>query len=181
MWTSSHHEHATAAQEAAPGRANVTLQAWLLFGCNAGVIMIARDDGWHEEGAVLKATGEFRISGGHEETYTDRNPGRLTRAGGSQEFSGGIDGVGRIEWLMCYRGDRTAEFVGLQEIEGAVDGRRGSFVLTSVGSHDGVHSTGTWTVVSGTGKGDLAGIVGNGRWKAGPGPRATFELTYEVG
>jgi hypothetical protein len=33
----------------------------------------------------------------------------------------------------------------------------------------------------GTGKGDLSGIVGSGRWKAGPGARATFELTYEVG
>jgi hypothetical protein len=40
---------------------------------------------------------------------------------------------------------------------------------------------GTWTVVPETGKGDLTGIVGNGRWKAGPGPQATFELTYQVG
>ncbi|MEX1169208.1 MAG: DUF3224 domain-containing protein [Chloroflexota bacterium] len=128
---------------------------------------------------VRKATGEFRITGGHEETYSDRNPGRLTRAGGRQAFSGGIDGVGRIEWLMCYRSDRTADFVGLQEVDGTVDGRRGTFVLTSVGSHDGVLSRGTWTVVAGTGKGELSGIVGNGRWKAGPGPQATFELTYE--
>ena len=133
----------------------------------------------HEVREVLKATGEFKITGGHEEMYSDRNPGRLTRAGGTQAFSGGIDGVGRIEWLMCYRPDRTADFVGLQEVDGAVDGRRGTFVLTSVGSHDGVLSRGTWTVVAGTGKGELSGIVGNGRWKAGPGPRATFELTYE--
>lgn len=128
---------------------------------------------------MLKATGEFRITGGREETYSDRNPGRLTRAGGTQAFSGGIDGVGRIEWLMCYRPDRTADFVGLQEVDGALDGRHGTFVLTSVGSHDGVLSRGTWTVVAGTGKGELSGIVGNGRWKAGPGPQATFELTYE--
>jgi hypothetical protein len=81
---------------------------------------------------------------------------------------------------MCYRGDRTAEFVGIQEIEGAVEGRQGSFVLTSAGSHDGVHSKGIWTVVAGTGKGELSGIVGKGRWQAGPGPQATFELTYEL-
>ena len=129
---------------------------------------------------MLRATGEFKIIGGHENVYSDRNPGRLTRAGGRQEFSGGIDGSGRIEWLMCYRGDRTAEFVGMQEIEGAVGGKRGKFVLTSVGSHDGVHSKGTWTVVPGTGTEELAGIIGTGRWKAGPGPQATFELTYDV-
>lgn len=129
---------------------------------------------------MQRATGEFKITGGQEDVYADRKPGRLTRARGTQAFSGGIDGAGRIEWLMCYRGDRTADFVGIQEIEGVVGGRRGEFVLTSVGSHDGVHSKGTWTVVAGTGKGELAGIVGNGRWKAGPGPQATFELTYDV-
>lgn len=130
---------------------------------------------------VKKATGQFKISGGREETYADRNPGRLTRAGGAQEFSGDIEGTGRIEWLMCYRGDRSAEFVGMQEIDGTLDGRHGGFVLTSVGAHDGVRSKGTWTVVLGSGTGDLSGIMGNGTWQAGPGPQATFELTYAFG
>jgi hypothetical protein len=129
---------------------------------------------------VKKATGQFKITGGHEEVYSDRKPGRLTRAGGMQQFSGGIEGTGRIEWLMCYRGDRTAEFVGIQEIEATIDGRRGEFVLTSFGSHDGVRSKGSWTIVPRSGKGGLAGIVGNGTWAAGPGARATFELSYEL-
>jgi uncharacterized protein DUF3224 len=130
---------------------------------------------------VKKAVGQFKVTGGHEETYADRQPGRLTRSGGTQAFSGDIEGSGRIEWLMCYRSDRTAEFVGLQEIEGAIDGKRGEFVLTSVGSHDGVQSKGEWTIVSGSGKGELAGIAGGGTWKAGPGPQGTFELSYELG
>ena len=128
---------------------------------------------------MRKATGQFRITGGHEDVYADRNPGRLSRAGGDQAFSGDIVGSGRIEWLMCYRGDKSAEFVGLQEIAGEVDGRSGEFVLTSVGSHDGVQSKGIWTIVQGSGKGDLTGIVGGGSWNAGPGPHATFELSYD--
>ena len=60
---------------------------------------------------MKKATGEFKITGGREDTYADRNPGRLTRAGGSQDFSGDIVGAGRIEWLMCDRADRTAQLV----------------------------------------------------------------------
>ena len=130
---------------------------------------------------MKKATGQFKISGGHEETYADRSPGRLTRAGGAQKFSGDIQGDGRIDWLMCYREDRSAEFVGMQLIDGTLDGRRGEFVMTSVGGHDGVRSKGTWTVVSGSGRGDLAGIMGSGSWLAGPGPQATFELTYAFG
>lgn len=142
--------------------------------------MLARDgQGASEVTAVKKATGQFKVMGAHEETYANRSPGRLTRAGGRQDFSGDITGAGRIEWLMCYRADRTAEFVGLQEIDGTIDGRRGELVLTSTGSHDGVRSKGTWTVVRGTGKGDLTGIVGSGTWLAGPGPDATFELSYE--
>jgi hypothetical protein len=129
---------------------------------------------------VKKASGTFRITGGHEDAYADRNPGRLTRAGGEQAFTGDIEGTGRVEWLMCYRGDRSAEFVGMQEIAGSLDGQRGEFVLTSTGSHDGVSSNGTWSVVTGSGKGELAGIVGSGSWKAGPGPRATFELLYDL-
>jgi hypothetical protein len=147
---------------------------------------VARCSAWDDWGVtevteVQKATGQFKITGGREETYADRNPGRLTRAGGAQEFSGDIQGAGRIEWLMCYRADRSAEFVGMQEIEGTLGGRRGEFVLTSAGSHDGVRSKGTWTVVSGSGKGDLAGIMGSGTWLAGPGPRATYELSYSIG
>jgi hypothetical protein len=129
---------------------------------------------------VKKAIGTFRIIGGHEEVYSERNPGRLTRSGGTQQFSGGIEGTGRIEWLMCYRADRTADFVGMQEIDATIDGRHGELVLTSFGSHDGIRSTGTWTIVPRSGTGDLAGIRGNGVWAAGPGPQATFELSYEL-
>jgi hypothetical protein len=129
---------------------------------------------------VNKAIGQFKITGGHEETYSDRGEGRLTRSGGTQAFSGDIDGTGRIEWLMCYRANKTAEFVGMQEIDATIEGRRGSFVLTSAGSHDGIRSKGTWTIVPRSGTGELAGIVGNGIWAAGPGPQATFELSYEM-
>jgi len=59
------------------------------------------------------------------ERHLDRNPGRLTRAGGAQAFSGGIDGVGRIEWLMYYRPERTANFVGLREVDGQSTGGAG--------------------------------------------------------
>jgi uncharacterized protein DUF3224 len=126
------------------------------------------------------ATGEFKVTDWHEETYADRDPGKLTRAGGTQDFSGDIDGSGRVEWLMCYREDGTAEYVGMQEIDGTVDGHTGEFVLTAVGSFDGERSRGTWTIVPGSGKEDLAGIVGNGVFNAGPGPQASFQLSYDL-
>ena len=38
---------------------------------------------------------------------------------------------------MCYRDDETADFVGLQRVEGNLGERSGSFVLTSNGTFDG--------------------------------------------
>ena len=129
---------------------------------------------------MSETTGTFKVTIGGEDPYRDGDAVKLTRAYGSQEFSGGIEGTGHIEWLMCYRKDRTAAFVGMQEIEGTLDGRRGAFVLSSAGSHDGQRSEGRWEVVSGSGQGDLVGITGTGSFTAGPGPQATFKLSYDL-
>ena len=127
-------------------------------------------------------TGQFTISGmGGEEAVSEHDSLKLTRANGEQQFSGGIEGRGHIEWLLLYRPDKTAEFVGLQEIDGSVDGRSGTFAMTAVGAHDGKQSKGRWTVVPGSGTRQLAGISGTGDFTAGPGPHATFHLTYELG
>jgi hypothetical protein len=131
--------------------------------------------------ALKEATGEFKVTGWNEETYADRATGKLTRASGPQDFSGDIHGTGRVEWLMCYRGDGTADYVGMQEIDATIDSRTGAFVLTATGAFDGQQSEGEWTVVPGSGTGELAGIVGTGAFKAGPGPQASFQLSYELG
>jgi Protein of unknown function (DUF3224) len=130
---------------------------------------------------VKEATGEFRVTDMTEEAYAERDPGKLTRAGGAQEFSGDIEGSGRVQWLMCYREEGTADYVGMQEIDGTIDGRSGGFIVTAVGAFDGQRSRGAWTVVPGSGKGDLAGIAGQGGFEAGPGPQGTFRLSYELG
>ncbi len=130
---------------------------------------------------MTKARGEFTVTGWREETYAEREPGKLTRAGGEQSFSGAVTGSGSVEWLMCYREDGTATYVGMQQIEGTLGGKKGSFVLTAVGAFNGTTSDGEWQVVAGSGRDDLAGISGNGSFNAGPGPQATFELDYSLG
>jgi hypothetical protein len=141
------------------------------------------DGGGDEEprGGLREAIGEFTVTGGREETYVERSPGKLTRAGGTQAFTGAIVGSGTVEWLMSYPGDGTARYVGLQLIEGTLDGRRGSFVLTASGAFGGTTSEATWTVVPGSGRGELAGISGSGGFSAGPGPQGRYRLSYRLG
>ena len=129
---------------------------------------------------MREATGRFQVTGMGEETYDDRERGKLTKANGAQEFSGSVEGRGSVEWLMCYLEDGTAEYVGLQTVDGSLDGRSGSFVLTASGRFDGQRSHGQWTIVSGSGTGELAGISGSGSFEAGPGPQATYTLSYDL-
>jgi hypothetical protein len=123
-------------------------------------------------------TGEFELASWDEETYEQLgNGGKLTKATVTQTFTGGISGSGSVIWLMCYQPDGTARFVGMQKIEGAAEGRSGSFVAETVGEFDGGLASGTWTVIPGSGTGDFAGLRGEGKFRAPHGPKAEYELT----
>ena len=64
------------------------------------------------------AKASFEIKGWDEETYQDlAGDGKLTRASVKQVFNGDIEGSGSVEWLMCYRDEGQARFVGLQQVD----------------------------------------------------------------
>jgi hypothetical protein len=128
-----------------------------------------------------RATGTFKIEGWDEKTYDEtEDGGKLTRASVKQVFSGDIEGDGAVEWLMCYRPDQTAEFVGLQRIIGQIGDRAGSFVLLqTAGMFDGEQATGELSVVPGSGTGDLRGLHGKGQFSAPLGSTASITLDYD--
>ena len=97
---------------------------------------------------MARATGTFEVLSGADDPIAELEGGsKVTHASGTQRFSGDIEGDGAVDWLMLYRSDKTAHFVGIQRITGSVGGRRGSFVLAAEGDHDGSASTIRWTVV----------------------------------
>ena len=131
---------------------------------------------------MTTATGNFTVIGGGEETIREApDEVRLTRVRGSQRFGGAIVGDGSVEWVFCYRPDRTARFLGFQRIEGSIDGLSGSLVMESVGDHDGKRSEGHWHVIPGSGTGELAGIRGEGSFEAPGGAEVNYRLDYELG
>jgi hypothetical protein len=130
---------------------------------------------------ATQATGTFEIKGWDEEAYGELEGGRkLSRASVTQAFAGDIEGDGSVEWLMCYRPDKTADFVGLQQLTGRVGDRSGSVVLQTVGTFDGTEARGDWTVVPGSGTDELAGLTGRGSWNAPHGRQASLSLDYDV-
>jgi uncharacterized protein DUF3224 len=130
---------------------------------------------------MSRVTGAFQVAGWDEKPYHEGAEGKLTLAIVSQTFSGDVAGHGDARWLMSYRPDGTARFVGLQRVEGEVEGRQGSFVLETAGDFDGKTATWSATVVSGSGTGELSGLEGTGRFGAEHGPEAVFELDLSFG
>ncbi len=130
---------------------------------------------------MATAKGSFEIKSFNEDAYEEREAGaKLTHAWGDQTFSGDIEGDGAVHWLMSYGPDKTAYFVGIQRIKGKIGGKSGSFIIEATGDFDGAASRGTWTVISGSGSGDLAKVIGKGSFEAPGGPKATYELDYEL-
>ena len=127
-------------------------------------------------------TGEFEVASWEENTFLDLGGERkLTRADVSQQFTGDLTGSGTVVWLMSYAEDGTARFVGMQHVQGSFDGHDGGFVMETAGDFDGEKAVGEWSVIPGSGTGELTAIRGGGRFEAPRGPKATYTLDVELG
>ena len=91
---------------------------------------------------------------------------KFTHARVVHELAGAIDGEVSLCYLMVYRADQTAHFVGLATVTGSIDGRSGSFVMQDVGTYENGVARGRWTILPGLGSGDLREIRGDGHFAA---------------
>jgi hypothetical protein len=129
-------------------------------------------------GTSQHAESTFEVKKWDEKPYLEEDGTKLTRATVTQAFHGDIKGDGAVEYLMAYRTDGTASFVGLQRVDGHLGGRAGSFVLQLTGTFDGQVASGAWSVVPGLSTGALRGLRGDGGFTAPKGPRADVTLSY---
>ena len=128
------------------------------------------------------ANARFAIKKWDEKPYSEgQDLPKLTRARVMKTFTGDIEGEGQVEYLMMYRGDGSAAFVGLERITGRVGGKTGTFVLQRTGVFEGGQAKESYTVVSGSGTGELQGLRGDGDSAVGHGMEHPFTLSYELG
>jgi Protein of unknown function (DUF3224) len=127
------------------------------------------------------ANARFAIKGWDEKPYSEtQGLPKLTRATVSKTFSGDIEGESQVEYLMMYRSDGSASFVGLERIVGRLNGKSGSFVLQRTGTFEGGQAKESYSVVSGSGTGELRTLHGEGTSSVGHGSEHPFTLTYEL-
>ncbi|HEX2184644.1 MAG TPA: DUF3224 domain-containing protein [Chloroflexota bacterium] len=128
-----------------------------------------------------RATATFETTSWDENPYDEaQGLPTLTRASVSKTYRGDVEGEGKVEYLMMYRSDSSATFVGLERFRGRLGGRAGSFVLQSTGTFEDGVARSAWVVVPGSGTDELRGLRGQGEGAAGEGPPYPFTLDYEL-
>jgi hypothetical protein len=128
------------------------------------------------------AHARFGIKSWDEKPYSEgQDLPKLTRAAVTKTFTGDIAGEGHVEYLMMYRSDGSATFVGLERIVGHVAGKAGSFVLQRTGVFESGEAKESYVVVPGSGTGELQGLRGDGTSAVGHGMEHPFTLSYELG
>ena len=126
------------------------------------------------------AKGTFELKAWDEKPFNEMNGmPKLTRASVIKSYQGDITGEGKLEYLMMYRDDGSASFVGLERVVGSVGGRSGSFVLQHSGTFKEGVATVTLVVVPGSGTGDLRGMRGEGGFSVGHQPPYAMTLDYD--
>ena len=127
------------------------------------------------------ANARFAIKSWDEKPYSEaQDQPKLTRASVAKTFTGDVEGDGQVEYLMMYRSDGTATFVGLERIVGRVGGKSGSFVLQRTGVFENGEAKESYSVVPGSGTGELQGLRREGKSAVGDGMEHPFELSYDL-
>jgi len=134
-------------------------------------------EAWSNMADSKHATGSFKIANWDEGPFAEHQDApKLTAARVTATYSGDIQGEGTSQSVMAYVGG--AEYHGYERIVGSLAGRSGSFVLRAEGTwEDGVART-KWTVVPGSGTGDLAGLRGEGGYDATDQAEVQYRLDY---
>ncbi len=127
-----------------------------------------------------KASSTFKITSWKEDALSETaGGGKLVRARVSKSYAGGLEGEGRVEYLMAYRGDGAARFVGYEVVTGSLGERSGSFVFEHRGTFEGGTVDSVWSIVEGSGTGDLSGLSGRVEFSAGHRDDYPVVLEYE--
>jgi hypothetical protein len=128
-----------------------------------------------------QANGRFAIKSWDEKPWSEgQDPPKLTRATVTKTFTGDLEGESQVEYLMTYRSDGSATFVGLERITGRIAGKTGTFVLQRTGVFENGQAKESYSVIPGSGTGELQNLRGEGRSAVGHGMEHPFSLDYDL-
>lgn len=86
--------------------------------------------------------------------------GKLIHARWTKVLTGEIRGTGVVHLLMLQQSGGPGAYVGIEHYDVEVKGRRGTFLLLHAATMNGSEHQTSWTIVAGSGTGELTGITG---------------------
>lgn len=125
------------------------------------------------------ATGHTAVTMYKPANYDEPKDGpTLTEVQLAETFTGAIAGEGTARVLLAKRSDGSARYCAIERIVGALAGRKGTFLLQVEGTVEGKRNRGTWSVIAGSGTGDLRGLRGDGGFEAEHGKHGSWTLEH---
>ena len=129
----------------------------------------------------MQADSTFANDRYEAETYDERDGSSLGRIHIARTFSGDLEATATAELLTATTAKGSAVYAGFDRIEGALHGRRGSFVLHHRGIASGQGTfQGEGFVVEGSGTGELAGLRGTATIAVDADGTHRLTLEYEL-
>lgn len=132
-------------------------------------------------GTRTHAVAEITVQSSTAKPYDQSVTPTLMEIDITETFRGDMDGESTVRALQTQLPDKSANMVSLQRFRGKLGGRRGTFVLQGSEVVDNGQIQATWTVVPGSGTGELMGLRGEGGFEGsfGKGSRGTLVYWFE--
>lgn len=129
----------------------------------------------------MKLSGQFQITQWDETPNFEAEDGhKMSLAAIKQSYTGDLSGESVVNYSMCYLNPSLAYFSGFERLSLSVGEREGVILI----SHDGQFAEGKaqsdFKIVANAGEGDFAGVTGQGRFSAGAGGVADYEIELDM-
>ncbi len=127
------------------------------------------------------ANTTFKVESWDEQPlHEEKGATKLTRVSAVVSYRGDLEGQGRVEYLMSYRADGSATFLGMERVSGGLAGYQGSFVLQHVGSFEEGTAKSTFSVIPGSGSGKLEKLRGHGEYASTGCDETPVTFQYDI-
>jgi hypothetical protein len=128
-----------------------------------------------------RAKAKITVRSSEVEPYDQTASPALVEVRLTETFAGDIEGESPVRALQVLRGDKSACLVSMQRFRGRLGGRHGTFVLQGSEIVENGKIKATWSVVRGSGTGDLSGLRGEGGFEGefGRGSDGTLDYWFE--
>lgn len=135
----------------------------------------------HHERMRATARATITVKNSEARPYDQTTSPALVELHLTETFTGDIEAESPVRALQVLFDDKSARLVSLQRVHGTVGGKQGTFVLQGFESVVNGRITATWSVVPGSGTGDLAGLRGEGGFEGefGKGSEGTLDYWFE--